>query len=53
MERRFKKVKNSLMILRDELAEARKYNHEQNDRLHKIDLVMENIVNNFLDASSM
>lgn len=53
MEHQFFKVKNAMKTLREELAEARRINYEQDDHLHKIDLVMENIINKYLDPSSM
>jgi len=52
-ERRFKKIRGTMMNLRRELAEARRINNELNDRLHKIDLVMENIVTNFLNIDTI
>jgi hypothetical protein len=52
IERRLAKIKHAVVSLRKNLAEARRLNHEQNERLLRIDLFMENIVNNFLDPSS-
>ena len=49
--RQLSKIKGTLVTLREELAAARKANYEQNDRLHKIDLVIANIVDNFPDPS--
>ncbi|KAN0125268.1 hypothetical protein V8E53_015659 [Lactarius tabidus] len=49
LEHRINKIKGAITKLRKELAEARRFNHEQNDRLHKIDIHMEHIVDNYFD----
>jgi hypothetical protein len=51
MEQHIGKLKKALNCLRGELAEACKHNHQQNDRLHKIDIHIEHIVDNYLDMS--
>jgi len=51
--RRFQKIKNVLVNLREVVGEARRVNQEQHDRLYKIDLFMESMINNFLDPDTM
>jgi hypothetical protein len=39
--------------LRETVLEARRANVEQNDRLVKLDLIMDNMINNFCDPELM
>ncbi|KAN0137265.1 hypothetical protein V8E53_004975 [Lactarius tabidus] len=49
LEHRINRIKGAITKLRKELAEARRFNQEQNNRLHKIDIHMEHIVDNYFD----
>jgi hypothetical protein len=51
--RRFDKIKGALEQLRETVLEARKANVEQNDRLVKLDLIMDNMIKNFCDPEMM
>ena len=51
--RRFDKIKGALEQLWETVLEARKANVEQNDRLVKLDLIMDNMIKNFCDPEMM
>ena len=51
--RRFEKIKGALKELRETVLVARRANVEQNDRLVKLDLIMDNMINNFCDPELM
>jgi hypothetical protein len=51
MEQHIGKLKKALNRLQGKLAEACGHNHQQNDCLHKIDIHIEHIVDNYLDIS--
>jgi hypothetical protein len=53
MEHHIGKLKRALNSLWGKLAEAGGHNHQQNDCLHKIDIHIEHIVDNYLDISPM
>jgi hypothetical protein len=53
MEHHIGKLKRALNSLQGKLAEACGHNHQQNDCLHKIDIHIEHIVDNYLDISPM
>ncbi|KAN0125383.1 hypothetical protein V8E53_015545 [Lactarius tabidus] len=53
MEHHIGKLKRALNSLQGKLAEAHRHNHQQNDCLHKIDIHIEHIVDNYLDISPM
>ena len=51
--RRFNKIKGALEQLWETVLEARKANIEQNDRLVKLDLIMDNMIKHFCDPEMM
>ncbi|KAN0132143.1 hypothetical protein V8E53_010062 [Lactarius tabidus] len=53
MEHHIGKLKRALNSLRGKLAEAHRHNHQQNNHLHKVDIHIEHIVDNYLDILPM
>jgi hypothetical protein len=53
MEHHIGKLKRVFNRLQGKLAEACGHNHQQNDCLHKIDIHIEHIVDDYLDNSPM
>ena len=53
IQHRFNKINAAITGLRKDLAEARRHSLEQSDRLLRIDIFMENILDNYLDSSTM
>jgi hypothetical protein len=49
LEHRINRIKGAITKLWKELAEACRFNQEQNNCLHKIDIHMEHIVDNYFD----
>jgi hypothetical protein len=53
MECHIAKLKGALNHLQGDLAEVHRHNHQKNDQLHKIDIHIEHIVDNYLNTSPM
>ncbi|KAN0137685.1 hypothetical protein V8E53_004510 [Lactarius tabidus] len=49
LEHHINRIKGAITKLQKELSEACRFNQEQNNRLHKIDIHMEHIVDNYFD----
>ncbi|KAN0138823.1 hypothetical protein V8E53_003211 [Lactarius tabidus] len=49
LEHCINRIKGAITKLQKELAEAHRFNQEQNNHLHKIDIHMEHIVDNYFD----
>jgi hypothetical protein len=53
MLRRFQKIKGALRHIRRIMAEHRRVSCEQDDCMHRVDIVMESIINHFVDPHTM
>jgi hypothetical protein len=51
MLRRFQKIKRTILHLRAMMAKSRRISQEQDDHMHRMEIVMESLANNFLDRS--
>ena len=51
LKHHIEKLKKAVTLLRGDLAEACRVNNEQNDQLHKIDVHMAHIVDNYLNIN--
>ena len=53
MLRRFEKVKDALRIMRRVMAETRRVGHQQADRMHRMEMIMDSLILHFLDPDRM